>query len=254
MKIIIILSSALLMALSCSKKENSAEKLSLHLTKGFEQTLIYSTSTEGNKNGGMNDVTEVKYRVDSIDRDSSYCITGEIMRMTFNQSMFGQEIHYDSREESGSDDGMGEEFRPLIHNPFVFKIDKYGKVLKKQKFSREVPEDMNAESYNIIPLVFPSETVEKGFSWKEKVASPLMKSMSVSNTYTYKGIRDQRIEISVRSMMPGFSGFTEDTEIEGKYLFDRKTGVLISAEKNMPVQTGGGTASFSIMPKVQGFN
>lgn len=254
MKNIIILSSALLMALSCSKKEVPAEKLSLHLTKGFEQTLIYSTSTEGNKNGGMNDVTEVKYRVDSIDRDSSYYITGEIMRITFNQSMFGQEIHYDSREESGTDDGMGEEFRTLLNNPFAFKINRYGKVLEKQKFSREVPEDMDAEPYNIIPLVFPSETIEKGFSWKEKVVSPLMKSISVSNTYIYKGTKDQRIEISVRSMMPGFSGFTEDMEIEGKYLFDRKTGVLISAERNMPVQTGGGTASFSITPKIQGFN
>ncbi|MDN3693439.1 hypothetical protein QWZ06_14680 [Chryseobacterium tructae] len=85
MKKISILSVSLMMVVSCGKKDVQKENLSLTLQKGFEQTLIYSTSTEGNGNGGMNDATEVKYTIDSVDKDSNYYVTGEIVRMTYNQ-------------------------------------------------------------------------------------------------------------------------------------------------------------------------
>ncbi|MGL6126451.1 DUF6263 family protein [Chryseobacterium artocarpi] len=140
MKKISILSISLMMIVSCGKKETQKENLSLNLQKGFEQTLIYSTSTEGNGNGGMNDATEVKYTIDSVDRDSNYYVTGEIVRMTYNQKMFGEEIHYDSRENSSSDDGMGEEFKPMLNNPFTFKIDKYGKIIEKKSLVKIFPE------------------------------------------------------------------------------------------------------------------
>lgn len=253
MKNIFIIASALFTIVACEKKEVQKDKLSLNLQKGFEQTLIYSTSTEGNNNGGMNDATEVKFKIDSVDKESNYYITGEILRMTYNQKMFGEEIHFDSREESNSDDGFGDEFKPLINNPFKFKIDKYGKILEKQKFTREVSDALNADQYNIIPVVFPHEAIENGFTWKEDTSNPLTKSiMPVSSNFTYKGTKDNKIEIAVNSKMQR-GAIMKDTDIEGKYIFDSKTKSLISAERNMPVQMGGGTASFTITPKVAGF-
>ncbi|OCA72412.1 hypothetical protein BBI01_09815 [Chryseobacterium artocarpi] len=252
MKKIFILSISLMMIVSCGKKETQKENLSLNLQKGFEQTLIYSTSTEGNGNGGMNDATEVKYTIDSVDRDSNYYVTGEIVRMTYNQKMFGEEIHYDSRESSSSDDGMGEEFKPILNNPFTFKIDKYGKIIEKQKFTKEVPKDLHLDQYNIIPVAFPKETVENGFKWQDTTPNPIVKTMSVTNNYTYKGTKDNKIEISVNSKLSG-GGMMKDSDIEGKYIFDSKTKTLISAERNMPVQIGGGKATFTITPKIDGF-
>ncbi|KPH14173.1 DUF6263 family protein [Chryseobacterium sp. ERMR1:04] len=254
MKNIFILASALVTMVSCGKKEVQKENLSLNLDKGFEQTLIYSTSTDGNDNGGMNDATEVKYKVDSVDKESNYYITGEILRMTYNQKMFGEEIHFDSRETTGSDDEMAAEMRPMINNPFTFKIDKYGKILEKQKFTKETASDLGADQYNIIPLVFPHEAIENGFTWKEDTSNPLTKSiMPVSSTYMYKGSKDNKIEIKLTSKMQG-GDIMKDTDIEGKYIFDGKTKSLISAERNMPVQMGGGTAKFTITPKMKGFN
>ncbi|KQT35454.1 hypothetical protein ASG22_00025 [Chryseobacterium sp. Leaf405] len=253
MKNIIIIASALFTIVSCEKKEVQKENLSLNLQKGFEQTLIYSTSTTGNNNGGMNDATEVKYIIDSVDKDSNYYVTGEIMRMTYNQKMFGEEIHFDSRENTNSDEEFGDEFKPLINNPFTFKIDKYGKILEKQKFTKEISGDLNADQYNIIPVVFPHEAIETGFTWKEDTSNPLTKSiMPVSSSFTYKGTKDNKIEVALNSKMEG-GAIMKDTDIEGKYIFDAKTKSLISAERNMPVQMGGGTASFTITPKAKGF-
>ncbi|MDN3693438.1 DUF6263 family protein [Chryseobacterium tructae] len=166
--------------------------------------------------------------------------------------MFGEEIHFDSRESSSSDDEMGMEFKPIINNPFTFKIDKYGKILEKQKFSKEVSGDLRIDQYNIIPLVFPKETVESGFMWKDTTPNPIIKTMSVSNDYMYKGTKENKIEISVKSKMSG-GGMMKDSDIEGKYIFDSKTKTLTSAERNMPVQIGGGKATFTITPKMDGF-
>ncbi|SDI67695.1 hypothetical protein SAMN05421846_111147 [Chryseobacterium taeanense] len=256
MKNISILVTSLLMVVSCQKKELQKENLSLNLPKGFEQTLIYASSTEGNSNGGMNDATEVKYRVDSVDKNSNYYITGEIMRMTFNQKMFGEEIHFDSRETSNTDDdGMGEEFKPMINNPFIFKIDKFGNILEKQKFTKEAADESALSQYNIIPFAFPRETVEEGFTWNVDTSNPVIKSiMPVTSNFTYKGTKNNKVEFVINSKMQGVEGIMKDTDIAGKYFFDSKTKALISAERNMPVQIGGGTATFSITPKIEGFN
>lgn len=254
MKNISILATSLLMVISCQKKELHKENLSLNLQKGFEQTLIYASSTDGNNNGGMNEATEVKFRVDSVDKSSNYYITGEIMRMTFNQKMFGEEIHFDSREASDNDDGMGEEIKPMINNPFTFKIDKFGNILEKQKFTKEAADESSLSTYNIIPFSFPRETVEEGFTWKVDTSNPLTKSiMPVTSSFTYKGTKDNKVEFAINSTMQGVEGMMKDTDIKGKYVFDSKTKALISAERNMPVQVGGGTATFTITPKIEGF-
>lgn len=243
------------LAMSCQKKESEKRDLSLHLNKGFEQTLIYSTTTNGNSNGGMNDVTEVKYHVDSVDQLNNYYITGEITRMTFSQNMFGETVYFDSRDtENKQDDGMGEEIKPLINNPFTFTINKYGKILKKHQFKNEIPEFFSAKQYNIIPLAFPEEAVEIGHSWKENTTNPMTKMLPVTTDYTYRGEKNNKIEVSLLSRMSGMDGVLKETEVEGKYVFDSKTGTLFSAERKMPVQMGGGTATFEIMPKMQGFD
>ncbi len=254
MKNISMLAISLLMVISCQKKELQKEHLSLNLPRGFEQTLIYTSSTDGNSNGGMNEATEVKFHVDSVDKNSNYYITGEIMRMTFNQKMFGEEVHFDSREPSDSDDGLGEELKPMINNPFTFKIDKFGNILEKQKFTKEVSDESSLSTYNIIPFAFPRETVEEGFTWKVDTSNPLTKSiMPVTSSFTYKGTKDNKVEFAINSTMKGVEEVMKDTDIKGKYVFDGKTKALISAERNMPVQFGGGTATFTITPKIEGF-
>ncbi|MCD1117309.1 DUF6263 family protein [Chryseobacterium turcicum] len=239
---------------SCQKKEIHKEDLSLNLKKGYEQTLIYTTSTVGNKNGEMNDTTEVKYKVDSVDQDKNYYITGEVLRMNFSQNMFGETIYYDSRDQSNSDFGLGAEIKPVINNPFTFKIDKHGKVLEKHKFKAEISKDLDPSQYTLIPLSFPNESVDVGFMWKGKVINTLTKFLPVTTDYTYRGIKDGKIEVSVLSRMSGMSNVLKDTEINGKYLFDSKTKALISAERQMPVQSGGGTVTFEIIQKMEGFN
>ncbi|GEN74631.1 DUF6263 family protein [Chryseobacterium hagamense] len=254
MKNISILTAACLMAVACQKKELQKENLSLNLPKGFEQTLIYSSSTEGNNNGGMNEATEVKFRVDSVDKSSNYYITGEIMRMTFNQKMFGEEIHFDSREASGTSDEMTEDIKPMINNPFTFKIDKFGNILEKQKFIGEGLDGSDVSQYNIIPFAFPRESVEQGFTWRVDTSNPMTKAiMPVASNFTYKGRKNNKVEFAVNSTMKGMEGMMKDTDITGTYVFDAKTKALLSAERTMPVQIGGGTATFTITPKINGF-
>jgi len=254
MKNISILAAACLMVMACQKKEPPKENLALNLPKGFEQTLVYSSSTEGNNNGGMNETTEVKFTVDSVDKSSNYYITGEIMRMTFNQKMFGEEIHFDSRETSGADPEISGDLKPMINNPFTFKIDKFGHILEKQKFVIENADGSSLSQYNIIPFAFPQESVEQGFTWEVDTSNPITKSvMPVTSNFTYKGTKENKVEFAINSTMKGMEGMMKDTDIKGIYLFDAKTKALLSAERNMPVQIGGGTATFTISPKIKGF-
>jgi len=234
--------------LSCSKKNSEKVNLALHLDKGFEQTLVYTLSTEENKNGGMNESTEVRYKVDSVDKDGNYYLTGEIVRMSFNQKMFGESISYDSRDENAVDEsGLAAEIKPVLNNPFTFKINKHGEIIEKQKFQKEVSGGLDAEPYNIIPLQFPRENIEVGFKWKENVANPLLKSAKAQTEYTYNGTNENRIEILLNSTITGIP-MTKDSKIAGKFVFDSKTGILISGERTMPIQLGGGTATFKIIP------
>lgn len=231
--------------LAC-KKDVPKEVLALNLPKGYTQTLIYSTSTDQNSNGSMSDATEVKYTVDSIDASGNYYLTGEILRMTYNQKMFDENVHYDSRETAKNDPMMAAELQPLINNPFTFKIDKHGEVMEKQKFTKEVISDLDASTYNIIPFNFPREPIAVGHIWKQTKANPVIKSISTTDEYFYSGGKDNDLEITVSSKAPGMVGM-EGTDIKGKYIFDSKTKALISAERAMPVQMGGGTATFTII-------
>lgn len=252
MKNISIFAVACLMAVAWQKKELQKENLSLNLLKGFEQTLIYSSSTEGNSNGGMNEATEVKFRVDSVDKSYDYYITGEIIRITFNQKMFGEEIHFDSRETSGSDDEISGDTSLMISHPLTFKIDKFGNILEKRKFIREDADGSRLSQYNMIPFAFPRESVEQGFTWEVDTSDPMTKSiMPVTRNFTCKETKDNKVGFAINSTMKGMEGMMNDTDIKGKYVFDSKTKALLSAERNMPVQIGGSTATFTITPKIK---
>lgn len=240
-----ILFLAFLFILSC-KKDAAKEVLALNLEKGYTQTLIYSTSTDNNSNGSMNDATEVKYRVDSIDGSGNYYLTGEIIRMTYNQKMFDETLHFDSRETTNNDPMMTTELMPLINNPFTFKIDKHGEVMEKQKFTKEIVSDLDASTYNIIPLNFPREAISVGHIWTQNKANPAIKSMSMTDEYFYSEPKEKELEILISSKISGM-GIMKDTDIKGKYIFDRKTKALISATREMPVQIGGGSATFTIL-------
>lgn len=236
---------AMFLLFSC-KKEAAKEVLALHLEKGYTQTLIYSTSTDNNSNGSMSDATEVKYTVDSVDASGNYYLTGEILRMTYNQKMFDENVHYDSRETTSNDPMMATELQPLINNPFTFKIDKHGEIMEKQKFTKETAGDLDASAYNIIPFNFPKEAIAVGHIWTQNKTNPLLKSMSTTDEYFYSGVKDNEMEISVSSKISGM-GVMNDSNVKGKYIFDNKTKALVSAEREMPVQMGGGTATFTIL-------
>ncbi len=254
MKLIFILVLPLVLVLSCDKtSDKPKEEMALNLQKGFEQTLIYSLTTSGNKNGNMNESTEVKYRVDSVDQMGNYYLTGEILRMTYNQEMFGESLHYDSSEKTGNDELFSEEIDPLINNPFTFKVNKFGEVSGNHKFATEVNSELEINQYNIVPLKLPKEKISEGFSWSDLAPNPLFKSQESKTDYTITKIDDNDIEIDFKGESKGMEPFTKDVPIIGKYILDRKTKVLKSGERKLDVQIGGGEAIFTITPKMEGF-
>ena len=109
------------------------------------------------------------------------------MRMTFNQKMFGEEVHFDSREPSDSDDGLGEELKPMIEGveltlkSMQSSVAKFGLVAldpQNQPFDPNAHQAMSMiENAELAPNTVIA-VMQKGYELNGRVIRPAMVMVS----------------------------------------------------------------------------
>lgn len=237
------------MLIACSNQDKI--NLELTLDSGYEATYVYETSTEANQMGTMEDISEITYSLIEVTNEGNYKLAGEVTRIKYNSTMFGETESFDSNDpvDNGSSTSMElfQDGLDLLNRPFTLEINKKGETVVPPQFDDGGTTMFSIKDFSNCPVNYPENEVGIGDSWIVNSTNPMSEQMKIETTYTVKEMNDTEITLTVDMKMD--SPFGEDNHATGSYQIDRKTGQFITGERTMEMQMGGGSATHKIYKK-----
>ncbi|UBM61455.1 DUF6263 family protein [Candidatus Sulfidibacterium hydrothermale] len=226
--------------------------LKYNLKKG--ETFITHTSTNQDititaqgQTMNMNQVisSDITTKVEKVSADS--IVTSNTMdKMTMDQTMFGQELKYDSSDPStyasGRGKQIGEALNKLIGKAYKITMDHSGNI-GSYDISELINEggkvSSNLKSSNNY-IVFPKHKIKVGDTWEADIRPMKTDNMKIHMKYTLKKLSGKKATISV-------SGTITANEIDGQTLnlsgtqsgtivINTKTGWPISAHLTQDIK------------------
>lgn len=244
---------AVAILVSCKKESYAVADLKLSLPKDFEQSVIYETEISTSSKMTLNEVNVINYKVDSITRNGDYYMTGKLKSANVSQNISGDSFSIGTRESGKGGSDLGSDIKDLVNKEFSFKINAYGRIIRKPKFKDIDADPFLIEQYNILPFALPERKLIEKLTWEETTTNPIDKTVQLKTTYTVKKIDSQSVAVSSRGLMEYNGGSDKyKSEIIGAYVLDRKTGLLVSGKKSLNMKETG-EMTFKISPQMKGF-
>lgn len=258
----LILFSIILIYASCNRKmdappsgelsieaapDEAGNKVLLRLKPktGETQNMIVTMNLNSDdEKNAMNISSVSKMTMTAIKKeDTIYTYELRYKSMKMNLETGGVEMEYnsESKQENSLNSMIDSQMKGLLENPIVMKIDEMGRVLQFDlpgNFSKEQTGDLGSV---IIPM--PKEPVGIGDSWTSK--------KNVNNTdgmemkMTIEKITIDFVQIKVNGILKSNKD-SGNTEINGNYKLDRKTGFTKDGEMIMKINSGGKDMNFKI--------
>lgn len=220
--------------------------LRLHYSPGDEITYIFQQKTFGTSEFEINNETEMKLSVDSVNGDN-ITFAGKLVALKTHSKVMGQEEDYDSRK-NGADMNyqqreMHQSFMKALSENYTLTMNNRGVVVQPFKNWSgavvEAPIDIN-----VAQLVFPEKPVSVGYTWTAKRKNPILNRENTFK-YTIDKITDTEVIIAVEADL-SLKPLTADAKSTGKYTIDLKTGKLLTGYMETKLPTVNGRALMSI--------
>lgn len=215
--------------------------LRLKYNLGDEHVLTYTTTTKGSPEMSVWNLTEVKFKVTSIDDPGIYNMQVDLLKIQSETDFFGEKESYDSEKDeslmNADEKSMHAEFKSALHSEFRLSINERGDIVKTYTDENGLPAEGPLDM-NVLQLKFPEEKVNIGSEWNGERMAPVI-NQPVKSTYTLKKITDTEITIAVESAIPGLGGMLKPSIQKGEYVLDKTTCQLKSGKLSMDLQTGG---------------
>ena len=230
----------LIMNSSCYRNKEQLD-LKLNPMKGDEQTYIYTAKTEGSL-ANINTEVEMTFKTLS-NKNGKIEYEVDFVSIISKSNLFGEDETYDSRmdEASMSESQLEQhaDYKPLLDSILSLSMDSRGGITKELSFSngdivRSLPFD-----FNHIQLVFPEEKVRVGGSWNREWTSTFLNRRIIKGEYYIMDITESEVEIKSKLNIPPVVPPMEMSVSWGKYILDKKTGLLIEGTLKQDLQMGG---------------
>ena len=226
--------------------------LKYHLKTG-EQYITHTTtnqditiSTQG-QTMTMNQVIHTDITTKILDVRSDSIVTSNTMdKMTMDQTIFGQELKYDSSDPSTYASGrakqIGDALNKLIGKAYKITMDHSGNI-GSYDISKLIGEggkvSSNLKSGNNY-IVFPSYKIKIGDSWETDIKPMKTDNMKIHMKYTLKKLSGKKATIAVSGTITAnnVSGVTTNLTgtLSGTVVINRKTGWPISSRLSQDIK------------------
>jgi len=249
-----LLMPGLLLTLSAQKKV----ELKYNLTKGDQYTYNIETDQDISfeANGQpmvMNSKIGFEMTGTINDNASDNIIVKTIIdRVTMNQSIFGMEIKYDSKDPASTENPMAakiaETFSGLIGSSFTMTMDNKGNVkemdMSELTNNNDLAQNLSSGSNYAI---YPEGKVAVGDSWEKDIEPLKTSDMKYHIKYTVLKIGKKETTLGVEGTIAANS--VDDQEVNmkgtqtGEMIVNTQTGWLISStidqELTLDIEQGG---------------
>jgi len=220
----------------CSGTTESIE-LRLNYPKGFQQTLVTKTTSNG-KSMKMNNTIIIQMKLDSVDNIGSYVFESNVLKIQFESEMYGEVEKYDSDKEesemSASESSFHDEFKQLLDSSLSISINKKGKVVKPFQFSNGKLSD--AVDMSNIQIVFPEKAVKVGEKWTSEKSNAFAETKA---TYSISEITRDKIIIEMNSIIKGT--LLGNSKAKGEYVLDKLTMRVMKVKIEFDTNIAGRT-------------
>ncbi len=197
--------------------------------------------------------------ISESDQPETYKIISTIDRITMQQSVFGMEINYDSKDSSTFTSGMGkqigDQMNKIIGKKFYTVIDSYGNIksvdMSEISDNKDITDNINKSAEF---AVFPDHKVAVGDSWETDVKPLNNSDMKVHTKYTLTKIKGKKAYISFESTISSAGGSEMNISgtQKGEMTVDTKTGWTTHSETDQELKIDIDQGGMSIPAEVSG--
>jgi hypothetical protein len=228
---------ALLFISACgdNQKKEPGEKIKLQLNypAGFEQVIVFDMSNTGSPILNMQNITEVKFRLDSVIDNKTYSFDVNVLRISSMVKSDGKTENYDS--------GKGDKdpsFDPYLENPLTIQIGRNGKVVQPFQFAGSQRKAEDILDMTKVQIPFPEKEIAVGDTWQSESANDLT-STTMQTTYELKEVTADEIKIEMTAALKDPPSYIGIGKLNGEYILDRKTNKLKQGKFESTLKTGG---------------
>ncbi len=172
--------------------------------------------------------------------------TNTVTKMTMKQTMFGQELNYDSSDPStfasGRGKQIGDALNKLINKPYGIIMDHLGNIsaydlsalLKdNKKLSGNIKSGNNY-------VIFPGHKVKVGDSWEADIKPMKTDKMNIHIKYTLKKLSGKKATISINGTITAIKIAGQTMNLtgtqSGEVVVNTKTGWLLSSHMSQDIK------------------
>ncbi len=172
--------------------------------------------------------------------------TNTVDKMLMKQTMFGQELNYDSSDPSTYASGrgklVGDALNKIIKKPYGITMDHFGNVSSYDLSA--LLKDNNKVSGNIKSgnnyVIFPGHKVKVGDSWEADIKPMKMDKMDIHIKYTLKKLSGKKATIGLEGTLTASKVAAQSMNLSGtqsgEVVVDTKTGWTMSSHMTQDIK------------------
>jgi len=173
-------------------------------------------------------------------------ITNMVERVTMKQTIFGQELNYDSSDPStfasGRGKQIGDAMKKIIKKPYAITMDHLGNISSYNLSALLQGTDKiagNIKSGNNY-VIFPDHKVKVGDSWEADIKPMKTDNMKIHIKYTLKKLSGKKATIGLEGVITASKIAGQTIKLsgtqDGEVVVDTKTGWTMSTHLTQDVK------------------
>ncbi len=173
-------------------------------------------------------------------------ITNMVERVTMKQTIFGQELNYDSSDPStfasGRGKQIGDAMKKIIEKPYAITMDHLGNISSYNLSALLQGTDKiagNIKSGNNY-VIFPDHKVKVGDSWEADIKPMKTDNMKIHIKYTLKKLSGKKATIGLEGVITASKIAGQTIKLsgtqDGEVVVDTKTGWTMSTHLTQDVK------------------
>lgn len=216
---------------ACGDKQSDGIKLRLNYPEGFEQVIISEIITKGSFTSDLENIIELKLKLDSVINHETYLFTARFLRMRSKMVSSAGTETYDSDKESSFP-----AIDRVLRSPLTIQINRRGMIVQPFQFAGSQENAASLIDMSIIQIVFPEREVKVGDTWKNESTSS---GGVTKRTFELKEVTDSEVKIAVTGSIKDAMGRTFSKKLKGEYRLDRKSNRLLEGKLESDLPAGG---------------